>query len=83
MASTLLLSTFSHMLQVLGMESCSWDKLFGTDRAGASSVVSEARMLEGIFKFCDANSLRNVNEGGFRMDVKNASEMKMWDTYII
>ena len=82
MASTLLLSTFSHMLQVLGMESCSWDKLFSTDRAGASSVVSEARMLEGIFKFCDANSLRNVNVGGFRMDVKNASEMKMWDTYI-
>lgn len=81
-ASTLVLSTFSHMLQVLGMQSCSWDELFSTDRAGASYVVSEARMLEGIFKFCESNNLRNVNVGGFRMDVKNMAEMNQWNNYI-
>jgi hypothetical protein len=81
-ASTLLSSTFSHMLNVLGMSSCSWDQLFSTDRAGATYVVSEARMLEGVFKYCEANGLRNMNMGGFRMDVKNNAEMLMWDDYI-
>jgi hypothetical protein len=50
-----------------------------TDRAGAAHMVSEARMLEGVFKYCDANSLRNVNVGGFRMDVQNKEEMILWN----
>ena len=76
------LGTFSHMLQVLGMQSCSWDELFSTDRAGAAYVVSEARMLEGIFKYCDANGLRNINVGGFRMDTRNLTEMNLWNNYV-
>ena len=67
-ASTLLMETFSHMTQVLGMQKCSWDQLFSTDSAGAAYAVSEARMLEGIFKFCDSHKLRNVNVGGMRLD---------------
>lgn len=81
-ASTLLLDTFSHMLQVLGMQMCSWDQLFSTDSAGAADVVSEARMLEGIFKFCNRNALRNVNVGGFRMDPANDGEMRLWEQYV-
>jgi hypothetical protein len=81
-ASSHVLAAFSHMLQVLGMQSCSWDELFNTDRAAATGVISEARMLEGIFKFCDAHNLRNVNVGGFRMDLKDAEEMNLWNDYI-
>ena len=80
--STNILSCFSHMLQVIGLQKCSWDELFSTDRAGATYVVSEARMLEGIFKYCDTNHLRNVNVGGFRMDVQDSDEMREWNTYI-
>jgi hypothetical protein len=82
MASTLVLGCFTHMMQVLGLQSCSWDELFSTDRAGASYVVSEASMLEGIFKYCDANGLRNINVGGFRMDTRNATEMDLWNDYL-
>lgn len=81
-ASTLLLETFSHMLQVLGMQKCSWDQLFSTDSAGAAYAVSEARMLEGIFKFCDSHKLRNVNVGGMRLDASNQEEMLIWEQYI-
>ena len=80
--STNILSCFSHMLQVSGLQRCSWDELFSTDRAGATYVVSEARMLEGIFKYCDANHLRNVNVGGFRMDVTDLNEMREWNSYM-
>ena len=81
-ASPLLLDTFSRMLQVLGMQMCSWDQLFSTDSAGAAYVVSEARMLEGIFKYCNRSGLRNVNVGGFRMDPRNEAEMRLWEQYI-
>ena len=81
-ASTLILNCFQHMYHVLGMPMCSWDRLFNTDRAGAAHVVSEARMLEGIFKYCDANRLRNVNVGGFRMDSTDSEEMNLWNKYI-
>ena len=81
-ASTLLLDTFSHMLQVLSMQMCSWDQLFSTDSAGAAYAVSEARMLEGIFKLCHRNGLRNINVGGFCMDSNNEAEMRVWERYI-
>ena len=81
-ACTLLSSTFAHMNGVLGQPPCSWDQLFNTDRAGAAEVTPESRMLEGLFRFCDAQKLRNVNIGGFRMDVRDKKEMKVWRDYI-
>lgn len=78
-ASTLMSNVFQHMLHVVGLESCSWDQLFNTDRAGATDVVSESRMLEGVFKYCNTHSLRNLNIGGFRMDVCNELEMSLWE----
>lgn len=81
-AGTLLSNTFVHMSSVLGQPSCSWDQLFNTDRAGAADLTPESRMLEGLFRFCDARKLVNVSIGGFRMDVRNKKEMKVWKDYI-
>jgi hypothetical protein len=81
-ASTLLSGYFAHMMQVLGLEVCPWDQLFNTDRAGATDVVSEAAMLQGVFMFCEAQGLRNLNVGGFRMDVCNENEMRLWEKYM-
>lgn len=81
-ASTLLSGYFGHMMQVLGLENCPWDQLFNTDRAGATDVVSEAAMLQGLFMFCEAQGLRNLNVGGFRMDVCNYTEMRLWERYM-
>jgi hypothetical protein len=81
-ASTLLSGCFSHMMCVLGLESCPWDQLFNTDRAGATDVVSEAAMLQGLFMYCEAQGLRNLNVGGFRMDVRNNTEMRVWKKYM-
>ena len=55
----------THRREVLGLDSCPWDQLFNTDRAG---LVSEAAMLKWILMFADAKGLRNLNVGGFRMD---------------
>jgi len=81
-ASTLLSGYFGHMMQVLGLESCPWDQLFNTDRAGATDVVSEAAMLQGLFMFCESQGFCNLNVGGFRMDVCNHSEMNLWERYM-
>ena len=71
---------FVRMSSVLGQPSCSWDQLFNTDRAGAADLTLESLMLEGLFRFCDARKLVNVSIGGFRMDVRNQKEMKVWKT---
>lgn len=81
-ANTLLSGYLGNMRNTLGFESCPWDQLFNTDRAGATEVVSEAAMLQGIFKFCEAQDLRNINVGGFRMDVRNKAEMSVWNRYM-
>jgi hypothetical protein len=81
-ASTLQSGYFAHMMQVLGLEVCPWDQLFNTDRAGDTDVVSEADMLQGVFMFCEAQGLRNLNVGGFRMDVCNENEMRLWEKYM-
>ena len=81
-ASILLASTLSHMNNVLQQQQCSWDQFFNTDRAGAAEITPESRMLEGLFRFCDTQKLRNVNIGGFRMDVRNKAEMKIWKDYV-
>ena len=79
-AGTLLSNMFVRMSSVLGQPSCSWDQLFNTDRAGAADLTLESLMLEGLFRFCDARKLVNVSIGGFRMDVRNQKEMKVWKT---
>ena len=45
-------------------------------------MVSEADMLQGVFMFCEAQGLRNLNVGGFRMDVCNENEMRLWEKYM-
>ena len=81
-ASTLLSESFKHMKSVLGQETCTWDQLFSTDRAGAADVTPESRMVEGFFRFCHAKSLFNVQLGGMRMDLKDKKEMEVWKNYI-
>jgi hypothetical protein len=81
-ANTLLADVFKHMCSVLGLETCTWDQLFGTDRAGAAEATSESRMLEGFFRLCNDKSLFNVQLGGIRMDVKDKVEMDVWNKYI-
>ena len=78
---TLLSNILAHMSCVLDQNVCSWNELWNTDRAGAAEITLESRMLEGLFKYCDAQKLRNVNVGGFRMDVRNQAEMKIWKQY--
>ncbi|NBX17962.1 MAG: hypothetical protein EBR09_11410, partial [Proteobacteria bacterium] len=79
---TLLTNTMNHMNLVLGKPSCAFDQLFNTDRAGAADLVCEARMVEGFFRYCDTQRIRNVNLGGLRMDVANYAEMQIWKRYI-
>lgn len=81
-ASLLLSDAFKHMRSVLGLETCTWDQLFGTDRAGAAEVTPESRMVEGFFRFCNAKSLFNVQLGGLRMDVRDKKEMDVWRQYV-
>lgn len=79
---TLLTNTMNHMNLVLGKPSCAFDQLFNTDRAGAADLVCEARMVEGFFRYCDTQRIRNVNLGGMRMDVANWAEMQLWKRYV-
>lgn len=81
--NTALISKYlSNMISLLGCPSSSWDQLFNTDRAAACEVVSEAAMLKAAFLHCQKNNLRNLNIGGFRMDVESEKEMTMWDRYM-
>ena len=79
---TLLTNTMNHMNLVLGKPSCAFDQLFNTDRAGAADLVCEARMVEGFFRYCDTQKIRNVNLGGMRMDATNWQEMQLWKRYV-
>lgn len=79
---TLLTNTMNHMNLVLGKPSCAFDQLFNTDRAGAADLVCEARMVEGFFRYCDTQRIRNVNLGGLRIDVANYAEMQLWKRYV-
>jgi len=81
-ANTLLSDAFKHMRSVLGLDACTWDQLFGTDRAGAAEVTPESRMVEAFFRFCDVKSLFNVQLGGLRMDVRDQQEMRAWQEYV-
>ena len=81
-ASLLLSDAFRHMRSVLGQETCTWDQLFGTDRAGAAECTLESRMVEGFFRYCHAKSLFNVQLGGMRMDVADKLEMHAWRQYV-
>jgi len=80
--STLLTHTMNHMNLVLGKPACAFDQLFNTDRAGAADLVCEARMVEGFFRYCNVQNIRNVNLGGLRMDVSSAKEMQLWKRYV-
>jgi hypothetical protein len=81
--NTALISKYlSNMINLLGCPCSSWDQLFNTDRAAACEVVSEAAMLKAAFLHCHRNNLRNLNIGGFRMDVLSPKEMTMWDRYM-
>lgn len=80
--STILTHTMNHMNLVLGKPSCAFDQLFNTDRAGAADLVCEARMVEGFFRYCDTQKIRNVNLGGLRIDVANWQEMQLWKRYV-
>jgi hypothetical protein len=81
-AATLIADTFRHMRSVLGLDTCTEDQLFSTDRVGAADVTPESRMVEGFFRFCNTCKLYNVQLGGMRMDVRNMSEMNEWKQYI-
>jgi len=80
--STILTHTMNHMNLVLGKPACAFDQLFNTDRAGAADLVCEARMVEGFFRYCDTQKIRNVNLGGLRIDVANWQEMQLWKRYV-
>lgn len=80
--STILTHTMNHMNLVLGKPSCAFDQLFNTDRAGAADLVCEARMVEGFFRYCHTQGIRNVNLGGLRMDVASWPEMQLWKRYV-
>jgi len=81
-AATLLTDAFREMRSVLGLETCTGDKLYGTDSVGAADVTPESRMVEGFFRFCNTRKLYNVQLGGMRMDVRDKAEMAEWKSYI-
>lgn len=81
-AAALLADTFREMRSVLGLETCTADKLFSTDSVGAADVTPESRMIEGFFRFCHTRKLYNVQLGGMRMDVRDRAEMQEWKHYI-
>jgi hypothetical protein len=39
-------------------------------------------MVEGFFRYCDTQRIRNVNLGGLLMDVTNWAEMQLWKRYV-
>jgi hypothetical protein len=80
--SALLTNTMNHMNLVLGKPSCDFNQLFNTNCVGAADLVCEPIMVEGFFRYCDTQRIRNVNLGGLLMDVTNWAEMQLWKRYV-
>lgn len=71
-----------HMNTVQQNPSCSYDDMFHTDKARAATLVSEMRMVEGFFRFCDTQKIVNVNLGGMRYDLHNPLQQKAWNEHM-
>lgn len=84
-----LLNTLSHMKTVFGFSdtsSASLNEMFSSGSgSGASCTVCdlccEALMPWAIFEFANTQKILDINFGGFRADVNNETDKKLWQRY--